>query len=223
MRAKFAAWLAALVWALHPVNVMAVTYITQRHSSFAGMFSIWSIYFCHLGGGKTEAIAGYFLPCAGLFCLLALLSKETAATLPAIIFAYKIYFFDGLKPGFFRNNWKWLLVLLIFYVLAASVMLRPAMLEKTISELNKTPISAGHRLLTQARVLAWYPLLVLFPFPQFLTLLHNFDPSASARAAADHDYIHRARLRGCFSRSLEGAELEIIFVRGAVVFRRAAG
>ena len=87
LRAKFAAWLAALVWALHPVNVMAVTYITQRHSSFAGMFSIWSVYFCHLAAERPKQGRIFYMLC-GLLYLLALLSKETAAILPAIIFAY---------------------------------------------------------------------------------------------------------------------------------------
>ena len=177
-RGRLAGWLAALVWTVHPVNVMAVTYITQRHTCFAGAFSVWSLVFFHLGAERRKP-RWVFWSASGFCCLLALLSKETAVTLPALIFAYKIFFFDELKPGWVGRNWPWILVLAIFYLLAGSVALRPEMLKKMLGELSATPISPMQRILSVPRVLVWYPLLLLFPFPQFLTPLHTFYPSTS--------------------------------------------
>ena len=37
---KLASCLIALLWLAHPLNTQAITYIVQRHSSFAGAFSI---------------------------------------------------------------------------------------------------------------------------------------------------------------------------------------
>ena len=43
-RAHLAAFLSAIIWAIHPIHVTAVTYIVQRMASMAGMFTIMSMY-----------------------------------------------------------------------------------------------------------------------------------------------------------------------------------
>ena len=69
-RSELAAWLSALLWTSHPLNTQAVTYIVQRHASFAGAFSIWSIYFFHLGleAKKRRAL---FYSCFAVFAEFA--------------------------------------------------------------------------------------------------------------------------------------------------------
>lgn len=180
-RARLAAWLAAMVWAVHPVNTQAVTYIVQRHASLAGLFSVWSIYLFHLGLEKGRRI---FFVGAGMLCASALLSKETAITLPTIMLAYKIYFFDGLKPGWLRRNRKWALTLLLFYLAAGAVFLRPGMLAKVSDDLGQAQFTPWQRLAARPMALCWYPLIIIFPFPQFQSLLHDFSWSGSALQVA---------------------------------------
>ena len=172
-RSMLAAWLSALLWAAHPLNTQAVTYIVQRHASFAGAFSIWSIYFFHLGLEAKKRRPLFYSLCA-LCGICALLCKETALTLPALIFLYKIYFFDDLKPGWFRRNAKWMIALAVFYALGAAAALRPEMLAHLRHDFTGNHISAWGKFLSAPRSLFWYLYLILFPFPQFLSLVHEF-------------------------------------------------
>ncbi|MGA2322725.1 MAG: tetratricopeptide repeat protein [Sedimentisphaerales bacterium] len=81
------AWLAAAVFALHPVNVESVAWITERKNVLMLFFSLLSILcwveFVFISKSGRKAILLY----AGslLFCALALFSKATACTLPAAL------------------------------------------------------------------------------------------------------------------------------------------
>jgi tetratricopeptide (TPR) repeat protein len=44
---------------------------------------------------------------------------------------------------------------------------------------SRQPFTAWQRSLTEPRVLLWYPWLIAFPFPQFLSILHTFHASQS--------------------------------------------
>jgi hypothetical protein len=81
--AGFIALLAAVLWAIHPIQTQAVTYIVQRMASMAAMFYIFSLY-CYLRA-RLEPLKKYrriFLLCCGFSFLLGIGSKENAATLP---------------------------------------------------------------------------------------------------------------------------------------------
>ena len=177
-RAGLAAWLVSLIWAVHPVNIQAVTYIVQREASFAGAFSIWSIYFFHLGMERKGK--GFFLfILSGLFCVFALLCKETAATLPAMILAYKVYFWDELRPGWLKLNFKWIVALAIICLTAGSIMLRPSMIKLLLESYPAIEFSQWQRSLTELNILIWYLFIIIFPFPQFLSIVHRFPISTS--------------------------------------------
>jgi len=81
------AWLAAAVFALHPVNVESVAWITERKNVLMLLFSLLSILCCveFVFGGKRGSKAILLYAGSLLFCALALLSKATACTLPAAI------------------------------------------------------------------------------------------------------------------------------------------
>jgi protein O-mannosyl-transferase len=175
-RSWLAAWLCALVWAAHPLNTQAVTYIVQRHTSFAGAFSIWSIYFFHLGLEARKRRLMFYLIC-GLCTIFAILCKETALAVPGLIFLYKIYFFDELKPGWLRRNIAWVIALAVFYALSAAAVLRPGMVAQLRHDFAYYHISAFGKILSAPRSLFWYLYLIVFPFPQFLSLYHEFPMS----------------------------------------------
>ncbi len=177
-RAELAAWLAALLWSVHPVNIQAITYVAQRYASMAGAFSIWSIYFFHLGQEAGKRNWRFFI-ISGLFCFFAIMSKETALTLPALLLCYKLYFFDGFARGWLGRNWKWILALAVFYALAGAILLRPGMAARIETDVGKMPYSVWLRSLSEPRVFVWYISLLLFPFPQSLSLIHDFAASTS--------------------------------------------
>lgn len=70
--------LAALIFAAHPVNTEAVTYVSGRSSALLTFFYLAAL----LGYDRVAASGGLWLPFSVASFLLALASKETAATLP---------------------------------------------------------------------------------------------------------------------------------------------
>jgi len=76
------AWLAGLVFALHPVCVEAVAWISEQKSVLSGVFYLAAA-LTYLHFDKTRSKSQYFLA-LGLF-VLALLSKTVTATLPAAL------------------------------------------------------------------------------------------------------------------------------------------
>ena len=79
------AWLAAAIWAVHPVNVESVAWITERKNTLSTLFYLLTILaymrFTDLQGRRAGAYYGLGL----LFCALALFAKTTACTIPAAL------------------------------------------------------------------------------------------------------------------------------------------
>ena len=93
--------------------------------------------------------------------------------MPAIILLYKIYFFDELKPGWARNNAKWMIALMVFYIMTAALALRPAMLSQLHLDFARSPVTPWNKFLFAPWSLFCYLYLIFFPFPQFLSLNHE--------------------------------------------------
>ncbi|MCX5796363.1 MAG: tetratricopeptide repeat protein [Elusimicrobia bacterium] len=88
------AWLAAAVFALHPVQVESVAWITERKNVLSGLFYLLALE-SYLVFEERRARAWY-LGALGLF-LLALLSKTTACTLPVVLLLVR--WLRGLELG----------------------------------------------------------------------------------------------------------------------------
>ena len=79
------AWLAAALFALHPVQVESVAWITERKNVLMGFFFLLSL-LSWVRFVETEAKDGWkFYGAALLFYVLALFSKTTACTIPAAL------------------------------------------------------------------------------------------------------------------------------------------
>lgn len=89
MDASRAASLAALIFALHPVQTEAITYISGRSSSLAACFCLLSLY-CWIRGEQSEhsrSAASWLAACCVCF-VLAVATKETALVLPLALLLY---------------------------------------------------------------------------------------------------------------------------------------
>ncbi|MGO9607999.1 MAG: tetratricopeptide repeat protein [Verrucomicrobiia bacterium] len=85
-----AAWLAAMVWALHPVNVESVAWITELKNTQSGLFFFLSLlFFLKFAEQKqriirwySEYVAGLWYVAAFVCGLAAILSNAATAVLP---------------------------------------------------------------------------------------------------------------------------------------------
>ena len=82
--------LGSLVFALHPLNVETVTYLSSRSSGLCVFFYLLS-FLLAVRGGRNK---GSRLPLSIAAFILALMTKELAVTLPAVLTLF-IYQFEG--------------------------------------------------------------------------------------------------------------------------------
>jgi len=165
------AFTGALLWAIHPVNTQAVSYVVQRMASMAALFylaSLWALVAWRLGWiGLRWAI-----PLTLVLWALALGSKMSAASAPAAWWLIEVAFFTG----FTRHNLRLGGVVLAGGLAAAAVMLW-SHLDYLFIESPYYGFSGIERLLTEARVLWHY--VSLLGWPDAGRLLIDYDYTAS--------------------------------------------
>ncbi|RWX49256.1 Tetratricopeptide repeat-containing protein [Candidatus Electrothrix marina] len=175
------ATLAALFWALNPVQTQAVTYIVQRMASLAAMFTIIGIW-CYLKARRQQgdSIKKQFFYYAGLLFafLLALGSKENAILLPASLVLIELFFFrETIKLS--KQNIV-ILALGFLFVLGFTILLKgPDVFHKVFSSYATRSFTPGQRVLTESRIVLFYLTLLFFPAPFRLSLIHDIQLSTS--------------------------------------------
>ncbi|UCD66497.1 MAG: hypothetical protein JSW69_02410, partial [Deltaproteobacteria bacterium] len=107
------------IWLLHPLNSQSINYIMQRMNLMSAMFYILSIFLYVKGRLTTGTKKRWFLYGGCLLSfILALGSKELAATLPLFIFLYEWYFLQDLRsfrsPS--RRLWFMLALALLIFI-----------------------------------------------------------------------------------------------------------
>lgn len=78
-----------LVFAAHPAQVEAITWISSRADAMAAVFVLTS--FLLFVSARMRRRTGWRLPAAWIAFILSLMSKETAMVLPALLLAYDIF------------------------------------------------------------------------------------------------------------------------------------
>ncbi len=171
------ALLAAVLWATHPIQVTAVTYIVQRMTSLATLLYLMGMYFyVKARTSDTRKGAAVYLVLTGLAVLGACACKENAVMLPISLFLYDLIL---IQPRLLRR-WPHNLVLVL---VPLSLMLLIAWqltdLDKILAGYTERPFSWQERLLTEPRVIWFYISLILYPASFRLTLLHDIEISTS--------------------------------------------
>ena len=161
------AWLAGYVFALHPVCVEAVAWISEQKSALSAVFYLAAA-LAWLRFDENRRRSGYFLALA-LF-ILALLSKTVTATLPAVLLVILWW-----KRGR-RLSWKNdVLPLAAWLPLGAAAGLFTAWVEKTYigAEGGHYSLSLLQKLLLAGRVICFYadkviwPVNLMFTYPRW--------------------------------------------------------
>ena len=164
------AWLAGLVFALHPVCVESVEWISEQKSTLSGVFYLGSA-LAYLRFDQSRRASQYLLA-FGLFAL-ALLSKTVTATLPAALLV--VFWW---QRG--RIEWKRdLRPLLPWFALGASAGLFTAWVERTFIGAKGADFTLTliQRCLLAGRAVCFYAGKLLWP--RNLTFIYprwNIDP-----------------------------------------------
>ncbi|MCI5193266.1 MAG: hypothetical protein D3915_09055 [Candidatus Electrothrix sp. AU1_5] len=170
--------LAALLWALAPIQTQAVTYIVQRMASMAAMFTIFAVYaYLRARIEKTQKKYCWFLLCL-MFYFAALGSKSNSILLPASLLLLEFSFFYTIKTKIatfriilFSAVVLMISVLFVYYGLG----LNPLNLE---GYTNRS-FTLTERLLTEPRIVVMYLSQLLLPIADRLSFEHDIVLSQS--------------------------------------------
>ena len=185
--APLTATAASVLFLLHPLNTQAVTYIAQRVSSLAALFSLWTLALYLLARrARTTARAGGLYAAALVTWLLAAGSKENALILPGVVLAY--------EACFHRREWlertrrlargrPWAAVVGALALGVAAILIFDALAAWSGMRWSEPFPNRGftgqERFLTQSRVQLFYLGLLFWPAPSRLNLDHDVAISRS--------------------------------------------
>jgi hypothetical protein len=180
-----AAFLVALVWAVHPINSQAVNLIVQRMAILATLFVLLSLS-CYLAARSADTARGaVWFVAAFVFAVLGALTKENAWILPVLVIAAE-YGIVRHRQVLLRNRLDALLLALPFVagalVVVDLVSGSGPISNNYLSGYSIRSFSMEERLLTQPRVIFFYLSLVLWPLPGRFSLEHDFAVSTSLLA-----------------------------------------
>jgi tetratricopeptide (TPR) repeat protein len=128
------AFCTALLWAIHPLQTQAVTYVIQRLESLAGLFYLLTLY-CFIRAESSPRPHAWHA--AGVVsCALGMGSKEVMVSAPLIVLLYDRCFISGSFFGALRRRWFYLGLAATWLILARSV----------IEAVSPHAVSAGFQL-----------------------------------------------------------------------------
>jgi tetratricopeptide (TPR) repeat protein len=110
----------ALIWAVHPLQTNAVTYIVQRAESIMGLLLLLTLY-CVIRGATSRRPAAWY-GAAVVACGLGMASKEVMVAAPLVVAVYDRTFLAGSFGRALRRRWVvYLLLAGTWGILAALV------------------------------------------------------------------------------------------------------
>lgn len=167
------AWLAGFLFALHPVRVEAVAWISEQKSALSGLFCLAAA-LTYLRFDRTRRKSQYFLA-LGLF-VLALASKTVTATLPAALLV--IFWWQRGRLAWRRD----VLPLVPWFAVGVPAGLFTAWVERTPrfigAQGTEYALTLTQRLLLAGRVPWFYARKLLWPSDLMFIYPHwTIDPS----------------------------------------------
>jgi hypothetical protein len=172
------AFVGAALWACHPIQVQGVTYIVQRMTSMAALFTILSVIFYVLGRESERVRRRWGLLVLATFCwALGMISKETAAIAPFLVLLAE---YGVLRQGqpLIRSKLDWTMLslpvvvgVLIVIDIASGV---GPLSDTFLPGYGGRDFSLSERLLTQPRIIVFHFSQILWPLPGRFSLEHDF-------------------------------------------------
>jgi Tfp pilus assembly protein PilF len=186
-----AAILASLLWFVNPVQSESVVYIIQRMNSLAALFYLlgliaWfrfrrarpsgSLRPALIWSPRNLLYLAATVPCF----LLALGSKEIAATFPLELLLIEVFIFRDLDPVWLRRYAWTLIPALGFLVLFGILVLGLHPIQALELRYAGRDFTMAQRLLTEPRVIWHYLLIYAFPIETWMNLDQDISVSTLA-------------------------------------------
>jgi tetratricopeptide (TPR) repeat protein len=154
------------IWAWHPVQTEAVTYISQRAEALMGLLYLLTLYcFIRATGTEARGPTRVWLALCVLCCAAGAATKEVMATAPLALLLYDRALVSGSFASAWRRHWP------LYLALAASLF----PLGHRVSGLLRNPLTYGvgfgggvawwNYALTECRVVLGYIRLAFWPAP----------------------------------------------------------
>ena len=177
------AGLAALIWAVHPLQSQSVTYVIQRGESMMGLFLLLALY-CLIRGVESGR-ARWWHAGAVAACALGMGSKAVMIAAPAVLLLYDRTFLAGSFRETLRRRWPlhaalFATIALLIPLGVVGAVLDPSRSKVTVG-LGYTGATPWQYALTQPGVILHYLKLALWPCS--LCLDYGWPFAASAREA----------------------------------------
>jgi Flp pilus assembly protein TadD len=168
MQQNLFALVAALLFAAHPIQTQAVTYIVQRLTSLATLFYLATLWMYLTA--RLEDARHYWV--VFLLMLAAMLTKEISITLPFAILLSELFFFPpSAEDPLGKKLVHWIPFAAFLLIIPLLYLTHPHLLVRTGGSMNILPSVAGNisrwdYLLAQFRVERTYLRLLFFPVNQ---------------------------------------------------------
>lgn len=165
-----ATWMAtaiAAVWAVHPLGVDSVTYVTQRTTLVMSFFILLTLYGTLRSATDAERPT-FWKWFTVAMCALALMSKEEAAALPILVILFdRAFLYDSFESSFSKRGGLYGALAATWLLLIACVIAGPK--NPTVGFNTVPRLNALEWLMTQSRVLVQYLRLTIWPSPLIAT------------------------------------------------------
>ena len=168
LKSETIAFFAALIFAVHPIHTEVVTGIVGRSELMVVFFYLAALV-AYINSGRKSSY--YFLSL--LSFILALLSKETALTLPVMIVLYDIFSASKIKKDIskkFKYYYGYAGVTFVYVIAKISIFGSITPVETTTAFYTKGIIS---RMLTMSEVFMDYIRLLFYPVQ--LSIVYNIN------------------------------------------------
>lgn len=181
----FVSFFSAAIFAVHPLQTQAVTYIVQRFTSLATLLYLLTIVlYLSFRSSRTKSVRIISYISALLAAICAMKAKEIAFTLPVVLVIIELFFLKGEKirrmlglvPFVFTMA---IIPATVLKLSQSSFTVGSSALERGTNLVNFSKVTTHDYFITQLRVIVTYLRLLIFPiwqnldydYPLFQTLL----------------------------------------------------
>jgi protein O-mannosyl-transferase len=164
---------AAVLWLLHPLQLLPVLHVVQRMTSLSALFLLVALLFHILGrerGGRAGAVR--LILAWGILWPLSFFSKETGALFPLFALAWELIVRRSITGEFDRFA-RVFATFAGLALLAVTVYMFSPGAQWLWAGYDLRSFSLVERLLTEGRVLWFYLSLILFPRLEDLGVYHD--------------------------------------------------